>query len=79
MSTQTSDCAVGLDPAAVEEWILGLGLGAVAPLRFARVGQGVSNLTYLVTDGAGARWVLRRPPSGRCCRPLTTSPGSTGS
>ena len=55
---------VGLDRAAVEKWIVGLGLGAVAPLRFARVGQGVSNLTYLVTDDGGARWVLRRPPVG---------------
>jgi aminoglycoside phosphotransferase (APT) family kinase protein len=55
---------VGLDREAVGKWILGLGLGAMAPLRFARVGQGVSNLTYLVTDRAGARWVLRRPPVG---------------
>ena len=46
MSTQTSDSAVGLDPAAVEEWILALGLGAEPPLHFARAGSGKSNLTW---------------------------------
>jgi aminoglycoside phosphotransferase (APT) family kinase protein len=55
---------VGLEPAAVEEWILGLGLGAHAPLRFARAGSGKSNLTYLAIDTDGARWILRRPPVG---------------
>jgi aminoglycoside phosphotransferase (APT) family kinase protein len=55
---------VGLSPAAVEQWILSLGLGAQAPLRFARAGNGKSNLTYLVTDTAGAQWILRRPPVG---------------
>jgi aminoglycoside phosphotransferase (APT) family kinase protein len=64
VSTQTSDSAVGLDAAAVEEWILALGLGAEPPLRFARAGSGKSNLTYLVTDLAGKRWILRRPPAG---------------
>lgn len=64
MSTQTSDSAAGLDPAAVEEWILALGLGAEPPLRFTRAGSGKSNLTYLVTDLAGKRWILRRPPAG---------------
>jgi aminoglycoside phosphotransferase (APT) family kinase protein len=59
-----SDAVVGLHAAAVEEWILSLRLGAQAPLRFARVGNGQSNLTYLVTDAAGARWILRRPPVG---------------
>lgn len=55
---------VGLEPAAVQEWILALGLGADPPLRFARAGNGKSNLTYLVTDLAGKRWILRRPPVG---------------
>ena len=63
MSGRTAAVA-GLDPAPVEEWILGLGLGARAPLRFAPVGQGRSNLTYGVTDARGARWILRRPPVG---------------
>ncbi|MCI3273454.1 phosphotransferase family protein [Streptomyces cylindrosporus] len=55
---------VGIDDIAVERWILALGLEARAPLRFERVGNGRSNLTYLVTDAAGTRWVLRRPPVG---------------
>ena len=79
MSTQASDSAVGLDAAAVEEWILALGLGAEPPPRFARAGSGKSNLTYLVTDLAGKRWILRRPPACRCFPPHTMSPASTES
>jgi aminoglycoside phosphotransferase (APT) family kinase protein len=56
---------VGLDGAAVEGWIAGLGIGARPPLRFERVGNGQSNLTYRVTDAAGARWIVRRPPLGK--------------
>jgi aminoglycoside phosphotransferase (APT) family kinase protein len=54
----------GLEPAVVEEWIHGLDIGAQGPLTFARTGNGMSNLTYLVSDAAGSRWVLRRPPIG---------------
>jgi aminoglycoside phosphotransferase (APT) family kinase protein len=54
----------GLDAGRVSDWIGGLGLGARAPLTFARAGNGRSNLTYLVTDAAGRQWVLRRPPVG---------------
>ncbi len=32
------------------------------PLRFVVIAGGHSNLTYLVADAAGRRWVLRRPP-----------------
>ena len=54
---------VGLEPAAMTEWILGLDLGAREPLRFTRVRTGQSNLTtYLVRDAAGQRWILRRAP-----------------
>ena len=59
--------AVGLEPAAVVPWILGLDMArppAQPPLRFARVGNGKSNLTYLVSDATGPRWILRRPPVG---------------
>jgi aminoglycoside phosphotransferase (APT) family kinase protein len=38
--------------------------GAVAPFRFELITGGRSNLTFLVTDGAGTRFVLRRPPTG---------------
>ncbi len=64
MSIRATTEVVGLEPAAVQQWILGLGLGAQAPLRFQRTGSGKSNLTYLVIDAAGARWILRRPPVG---------------
>nr|WP_296775292.1 phosphotransferase family protein [Rhodococcus sp. (in: high G+C Gram-positive bacteria)] len=53
-----------LDFTAVSEWIGGLGIGAVSPVTFARVGNGQSNLTYAVEDAGGSRWVLRRPPLG---------------
>jgi aminoglycoside phosphotransferase (APT) family kinase protein len=64
VSTPATTDVVGLEPAAVKEWILSLGLGAQAPLHFTRTGSGQSNLTYLVSDAAGARWILRRPPVG---------------
>ncbi|MTE13484.1 phosphotransferase family protein [Nocardia aurantiaca] len=56
---------VGIDVVAVERWLAELGIPAVAPLRFERIGLGQSNLTYRVTDASGAAWVLRRPPLGR--------------
>lgn len=56
--------AVGLDERAVSHWIAELGVGALAPLTFKRIGNGQSNLTYLVTDSSGSSWVLRRPPLG---------------
>lgn len=56
--------AVGIDEHAVASWIGDLGIGAVAPLAFRRIGNGQSNLTYLVTDSSNAKWVLRRPPLG---------------
>lgn len=53
-----------VDPAAVAEWLDALGVEHAKPLRFQRIGLGQSNLTYLVTDAADRRWVLRRPPLG---------------
>ena len=35
------------------------------PLAFERISGGHSNLTYGVSDAAGARWALRRPPLGK--------------
>jgi len=64
MSPAVATPSVGLDPATVEPWILGLGVDAQAPLRFTPVGTGKSNVTCLVSDAAGARWILRRPPAG---------------
>lgn len=54
-----------LDENAISTWIAGLGVGALAPLSFERIGSGQSNLTFAVKDSGGGRWVLRRPPVGR--------------
>lgn len=56
--------SAGIDDNAVEAWIADVGIGAIEPLTFERIGNGQSNLTNLVTDSGGARWVLRRPPLG---------------
>jgi aminoglycoside phosphotransferase (APT) family kinase protein len=56
--------AVGIDEDAVGTWISDLGIGAVPPISFERIGNGQSNLTYAVKDATGGRWVLRRPPLG---------------
>ncbi len=53
-----------IETGPISDWILGLGIGAQAPLSFTRVGAGQSNLTFLVADAGQRRWVLRRPPFG---------------
>ena len=57
--------SAGIDEAAVANWIAELGIGATGPLTFERIGNGQSNLTNLVTDAGGAKWILRRPPLGK--------------
>ena len=53
----------GIEPEAVTAWVAGRASGEVSPpLRFELIEGGRSNLTYLVSDAAGRRWVLRRPP-----------------
>ena len=37
---------------------------APGPLLVERIAGGHSNLTYRITDAAGTRWALRRPPTG---------------
>ncbi|MDO9407410.1 phosphotransferase family protein [Patulibacter sp.] len=54
----------GIDVPAVEAWWTGRVAGGAAPLAFARIAGGRSNLTYRVTDAAGRVSVLRRPPAG---------------
>jgi aminoglycoside phosphotransferase (APT) family kinase protein len=54
----------GLNLLKVIRWLETLGLEEKPPLRIARIGGGASNLTYLLSDSAGTRWVLRRPPLG---------------
>ena len=55
----------GIDQAGVEAWFADHVEGVEPPLAFDRVSGGRSNLTYGVTDTAGHRWALRRPPLGK--------------
>jgi aminoglycoside phosphotransferase (APT) family kinase protein len=48
----------------IEAWFAENVPGAELPLAFERISGGRSNLTYSVSDAAGGRWALRRPPLG---------------
>ena len=54
----------GVHQARVTGWLEANVVGIEGPLVFELIAGGHSNLTYAVTDAAGARWVLRRPPLG---------------
>ncbi|MFI1464018.1 phosphotransferase family protein [Nocardia carnea] len=55
----------GIDTERVTAWFADHIPGVVPPLGFDLITGGRSNLTYRVhNDGYGARWVLRRPPTG---------------
>lgn len=58
------DTVQGIDAERVSRWLTEHIDGATAPFRFALIAGGRSNLTYRVTDAAGVRYVLRRPPLG---------------
>ena len=55
----------GIDAARVTAWFAEHAPSAEPPLDFRLIAGGHSNLTYKVTDSAGAAWVLRRPPLGQ--------------
>jgi aminoglycoside phosphotransferase (APT) family kinase protein len=55
----------GIDAPALERWFVDNVPGVEPPLGFERIAGGRSNLTYRVTDAAGGRWALRRPPLGK--------------
>ena len=63
-ATGTADAPPGIDRAAVEAWFAEHVEGVQAPLAFEKISGGHSNLTYRVSDAAGRRWALRRPPLG---------------
>ena len=63
-SPQAAHPLAGIDVELVSAWIAGRGIGERPPLRFKRIGNGLSNLTFLVSDADGRSWVLRRPPLG---------------
>lgn len=49
---------------AMVGWLNDVGVHPSGEITCTRVGFGQSNLTYIVADEAGRRWVLRRPPTG---------------
>jgi aminoglycoside phosphotransferase (APT) family kinase protein len=55
----------GIDVEAVTAWYEASVEGTTPPLAFDLIAGGHSNLTYRVTDAAGRRSVLRRPPLGQ--------------
>jgi aminoglycoside phosphotransferase (APT) family kinase protein len=55
----------GIDQKPLEAWFGENVPGVDCPLRFERIAGGHSNLTYRVTDAAGGKWALRRPPLGK--------------
>jgi aminoglycoside phosphotransferase (APT) family kinase protein len=54
----------GIAVEPVSRWLVEHVEGAVAPFEFRLITGGRSNLTFMVTGGDGARFVLRRPPLG---------------
>jgi aminoglycoside phosphotransferase (APT) family kinase protein len=52
----------GINASAVSGWLLANVEGLQPPFEFALIAGGRSNLTYAVSDAAGRRIVLRRPP-----------------
>ena len=54
----------GIDSAGVTAWFETHAPGVTTPLRFSLIAGGRSNFSYAVTDAAGQRYVLRRPPLG---------------
>jgi aminoglycoside phosphotransferase (APT) family kinase protein len=62
---QDLDAPEGIDAAGVAGWFAEHVPQASGPLSYRLIAGGHSNLTYSVTDDAGRRWVLRRPPLGQ--------------
>ncbi len=55
----------GIDQGPVEAWFEASVPAVQTPLVFEQIAGGRSNLTYSVSDAAGHRWALRRPPLGK--------------
>ena len=54
----------GIEAGGVTAWLQSHAPDITPPLRFSLIAGGRSNFTYTVTDSAGLRFVLRRPPLG---------------
>lgn len=63
-SNQESGSVPGIDREPVSAWLESALPDVRGPFDFALIAGGRSNLTYLVRDSNGARFVLRRPPLG---------------
>jgi len=63
--TEADTAPDGIDRAGVEARFAANLAGVELPLDFEMIAGGRSNLTYAVTDAAGRRWALRRPPLGK--------------
>jgi len=61
----TTEAPDGIDRRGVESWFEANVPRAEPPLGFERISGGRSNLTFAVSDSAGKRWALRRPPLGK--------------
>jgi aminoglycoside phosphotransferase (APT) family kinase protein len=61
----TTHMVPGVDSPRLTSWLTTLVPDASPPLSAERIGFGQSNLTYVLSDAVGQRWVLRRPPMGR--------------
>jgi aminoglycoside phosphotransferase (APT) family kinase protein len=61
---EPSAAVPGVDHAGLSRWLTTLVGDTTLPLRVQRIGVGQSNLTYVLADAGGRRWVLRRPPVG---------------
>lgn len=59
---QTVPDQTALPCAAVTRWLAASGVAIEPPLTASLITGGRSNLTYRISDAAGAQWVLRRPP-----------------
>jgi aminoglycoside phosphotransferase (APT) family kinase protein len=64
-ATECSGAPAGVDDAGVSRWMASAVPGLALPLSYSLIAGGRSNLTYAVTDAAGRRFVLRRPPTGQ--------------
>jgi aminoglycoside phosphotransferase (APT) family kinase protein len=60
----TGHVPAGIAVGPLQDWYAEHVIGTVLPLRFELVAGGRSNLTFVVTDAAGRRTVMRRPPLG---------------
>ena len=60
----TEHAQAGIDRKPVTRWLAGHVDGLVPPVDFDLISGGRSNLTYRLTDAAGAIYVLRRPSTG---------------